>query len=153
MGGTLGGTEVKAGQVHFTPAIGQIPRGSRNLVRGSHCKLLQKAPLKLQLSVNSRAVEITNLPYNKPYITYTPEPQGSFQMWLEVSPSQVIWNRTSKLCFMVFNDQHQKCFTKVPKREETPQATAVGTVIFPFFPFHEIARYFMQCFVRLSCSF
>lgn len=80
-----GGTEVKADQVHFTPAIGQIPRGSRNLARGSHCRLLQKAPLKLQLSVNSRAVEITNLPYNKPYITYTPEPQGSFQMRLEVS--------------------------------------------------------------------
>jgi len=69
-----------------------------------------------------------------------------------LSSSQVIWNRTNKLCFMVFKDWHQKCFTKDLKREETPQATAVEIVTFLFFPFHEISVYFMLCFVRLGCS-
>lgn len=69
-----------------------------------------------------------------------------------LSSSQVIWNRTNKLCFMVFKDWHQKCFTKDPKREDTPQATAGEIDIFLFFPFHEISVYFMECFVRLSCS-
>lgn len=70
-----------------------------------------------------------------------------------LSSSQVIWNRTNKLCFMVFKDWHQKRFAKDPKTEETPQATAVEIVICLFFPFHEISVYFTQCFVRLSFSF